>query len=443
MATDKGDTPLANMSMEELMEEISKRYSLIPKEDVPQAQPRTKLEKLLQGMTPNKTADKLFNSGVHATSTPVATAQYNMPVNQPHATPVVAPAQYNMMDFLQQQPPQPSFSQPLTYHPSLPRIPNFSGDSPMPKGEVDYLVWRYEVQCLMNLQGLTCSQVLQIIRGSLRGSARMMIVPLGEQASVEHILTKLDALYSNAASKEELMTEFFNSVQRPEENVTSFACRLETLLQTIINKGNLPYLARNDLLRHKFWTGLHSDTLKMQTRHKYDSVLDYNILLRDIRQVDQELAHRSPSHQTTTSVKHHPVAVNDVQQQIATLTSQMESLQSKMTTMEHNFDSKLNKKFEMMFEKLDERLVPQHQPTMPPYQEYPQQQHDRSQERGRGNGNRGRGYRGGQYSNRPGQQHNNTYSHQGQQQQNSNYRQNGAPNNNIGRGRGNQNPSNF
>ena len=80
---DKGDTPLANMSMEEFMEEISKRYSLIPKEDVPQAQPRTKLEKLLQGMTPNKTADKLFNSGVHATSTPVTTAQYNMPVSKP------------------------------------------------------------------------------------------------------------------------------------------------------------------------------------------------------------------------------------------------------------------------------------------------------------------------------------------------------------------------
>ena len=80
----------------------------------------------------------------------------------------------------------------------------------------------------------------------------MMIVPLGEQATIEHVQTKLDALYSNAASKEELMTEFFNSVQRPDENVTSFACRLETLLQTIINKGNLPYLARNDLLRHKF-----------------------------------------------------------------------------------------------------------------------------------------------------------------------------------------------
>ena len=316
---DKGDVPTADLTMDEILHEISKRYSLIPKEPATQTPRRTKLEHFLnlQGMTPQKS-----NATEPVTSTPLAPTRFNMDPATPayHVTQPATTA---------------SFSQPLTYHPALPRIPNFSGDSPTPKGEVDYLVWRYEVQCLFNLPGLSSSQVLQIVRGSLRGSGRMMIVPLGEQARIEDVLTKLDALYSNAASKEELMTEFFNSVQRPEENVTAFACRLETLLQTIINKGNLPYLARNDLLRHKFWTGLHSEALKMQTRHKYDTISDYNILLRDIRQVDQELAHRSQSHHTTTAVKHYPVAVtNDVQQQISSLTSQMESLQTKMEKKE-------------------------------------------------------------------------------------------------------------
>ena len=28
----------------------------------------------------------------------------------------------------------------------------------------------------------------------------------------------------------------------------------------------------------KFWTGLFSDVLKLQTRHKYDFITDYNVL---------------------------------------------------------------------------------------------------------------------------------------------------------------------
>ena len=210
---DKGDSPTADLSMDEILNEIRKRYSLIPKEQAqaPPTQPLTKLAQAMQGLTPKMATDSLF--AMHKTSTPVTTAQFNMPaptsqVHEQHADPHVTPAPYNMMDYMMHQPTQPSFNQPMTYHPSLPRIPTFSGDSPIPKGEVDYLVWRYEVQCLMNIEGLTCSQVLQIIRGSLRGSARMMIVPLGEQDSVENVLVKLDALYSNAASKKELMTEF-------------------------------------------------------------------------------------------------------------------------------------------------------------------------------------------------------------------------------------------
>ena len=412
---------LNNLSMEEFIEEMSKRYSLVPKEPAPQTTKPTRVEELLE-MSKKMTPKQQGHTGP-VTSTPAAASapMFNM---EP-ATSAYVP----------QTATQASFSQPLTYHPSLPRIPNFSGDSPMPKGEVDYLVWRYEVQCLFSLPGLTSSQVLQIIRGSLRGSARMMIVPLGEQARIEDVLTKLDALYSNAASKEELMTEFFNSVQRPDENVTAFACRLETLLQTIINKGNLPYLARNDLLRHKFWTGLHSDALKMQTRHKYDTVSDYNILLRDIRQVDQELAHRSPSHHTTTAVKHHPVAANDVQQQISSMQSQMESLQTRMGTLEANFETKLNNKFDLMMKMLDEKLTtPSPEPTMPAYippqqqqssqQQYQPQQQNRQQRGGFCN-NRGRGYRGQGYHNQ-GQQHNRPQNN----------------NNSYGRGRGNQNDLN-
>ena len=42
--------------------------------------------------------------------------------------------------------------------------------------------------------------------------------------------------------------------------------------------------SKNDLLSHTFWTSLHLDQLKSQPRHKYDTIREYDVLLREIRQ---------------------------------------------------------------------------------------------------------------------------------------------------------------
>ena len=133
------------------------------------------------------------------------------------------------------------------FQPVLPKTLCFSGDEPIPKGEVPFIVWRYEVQCLLTHPDLNTSHVLTLIRGSLHETARIMIIPLGQTASLQDILSKTDTMFSEASTKEDLMTEFFNSSQLPTEFVTEYACRIETLLQSIIDKGQLPGLARNDL----------------------------------------------------------------------------------------------------------------------------------------------------------------------------------------------------
>ncbi|XP_052814172.1 uncharacterized protein LOC128241268 [Mya arenaria] len=135
--------------------------------------------------------------------------------------------------------------------PSLPKIPSFSGDIPTPKGEVQYMVWQYEVQCLIRVGDLSEVNILTVIRASQRGRAREIIAPLGERASLSVVMDKLDAVFSNASSKEDLLQQFFNSTQQPGESITTFACRLEIHLQIIMDKGDIPYAARNDILRHK------------------------------------------------------------------------------------------------------------------------------------------------------------------------------------------------
>ena len=174
--------------------------------------------------------------------------------------------------------------------PPVPKVGQFSGDTPPQKGDVSYEEWRFEIRCLQNDSEVSASQLVQCIRRSLRGTARKMLIPLGDKASVGDILHKLDALFSDISTNGMVMQEFFNSFQKSDENVTSFGCRLESLLQTAIEHGYMGKESKDDLLRHKFWTSLRCEKLKSQTRHKYDTISSYDELLRELRQVEKEIS---------------------------------------------------------------------------------------------------------------------------------------------------------
>lgn len=330
---------------------------------------------------------------------------------------------------------------PTQFSSNPPKIPSFSGDEPINKGEVPYVIWRYEVQCMMNNPEISATNLLYTVRSSLRGSARMMVIPLGQESTLVQIMDRLDCMFSDASTKEDLMTEFFNSSQAADESVTSYACRLETLLQAIINKGQLPGVARNDILRHKFWTGLSSDMLRLQTRHKYDTLADYNQLLREIRKVEKEMLRTSTSSnlnssstgnvlQTTpfskkVSVKNNTVtADSDVQQQFSLLEKKMQSrldqFDTKLTSWENMMDQKINSKFDQILQKLDSthNQQQQHQSFSLPPQPF--------------STNRGRGHRPGRYS---GGNQASGYSQQDYNPQGSHLQPNSGPRS-FGRGRG-------
>ncbi len=172
--------------------------------------------------------------------------------------------------------------------------------------------------------------VLQAIRKSLRGTARQILIPLGESASSSGILAKLDGLFGNVSSNESIMQTFYTASQRDGESVTAYGCRLESLLQTAINNGHVSVSAKDDMLRSKFWSGLRSDALKSHTRHKYDSIKTFDVLLREIRAIDFELgmAHSKSGPGTAGKVKsiqHQPAQhpTSDEQRAIDKLSHQM------------------------------------------------------------------------------------------------------------------------
>lgn len=236
-------------------------------------------------------------------------------------------------------------SMPATQLHSI-KIPQFSGDEPAQKGDVTYEVWRFEVRCLMQDSQVIEPVLLQAIRKSLRGTARQMLIPLGESASSSQILEKLDGLFGNVSSNEAVMQRFYTTVQGDNESVTAFGCRLESILQLAIDNGHMSLHAKNDMLRSKFWTSLKNERLKNQTRHKYDSLKSFDALLREIRVVDLELtaadslAH-TPNPAKQKHAQHHTVQLDapDQSTKIDKMSEQMTQLMEKLKTMEKKIES--------------------------------------------------------------------------------------------------------
>lgn len=102
----------------------------------------------------------------------------------------------------------------LAPSPYVPKLPIFSGSEEPQKGETPYEVWNFEVKCLKNSAYLPDHLLLQAIRNSLKGTARNMLVPLGEGATVDDILQKLDGFYGNVCTSENLIQSFYSDFQK-------------------------------------------------------------------------------------------------------------------------------------------------------------------------------------------------------------------------------------
>lgn len=227
----------------------------------------------------------------------------------------------------------------VTYIPqnfNFPKLPIFSGSEVPQKGEVTYEVWSLEVKCLRHIQELPEYSLLQSIRNSLRGCARDVIIPLGENATVDQILDKLEGFYGIVSTGATLMQTFYNDFQKEDETIVSYGTRLEQTLSRAVTRGHIEIAAKDSILRSKFWTGLRSQQLKNSTRHLYDSNIDFKSLLREIRKVESEDA---------SSVK--PVQKQKAQQQSSQVDTeskedkilkQLSDLMDRMKSMERRLE---------------------------------------------------------------------------------------------------------
>lgn len=150
--------------------------------------------------------------------------------------------------------------------------------------------------------------VIQTIRRSLRGIAADVLLHLGQDVSVTSILDKMDSMFGNILQPESILETFFSAKQTETESVTAWACRLEHLLEQLRQQQQNHQTATRDtnaeeMLRRKFFSGLHSGPVQAALRHKLDSDASYKDLLVSARTVEMELQgakKKATSRQATT-----------------------------------------------------------------------------------------------------------------------------------------------
>lgn len=155
--------------------------------------------------------------------------------------------------------------------------------------ETTFEEWKIEVEVVMK-SGLFHGDILrQAIRNSLTGQTRKILLTLNPAASTKEIVQKLENIYGNIRSGESMLSEFYMSKQRKEEGVSDWGVRLEGIVQTAIDKGQISENQRDRMLKTRFWRHLYDEDLKNATRMYFETVGSFAELRRLVRREEYEI----------------------------------------------------------------------------------------------------------------------------------------------------------
>ena len=257
-----------------------------------------------------------------------------------------------MLDYLNTKgkiPKVPDLAQnkpPVTQVTVSSRVPNicpFSGN-PTAKSE-SFELWKYEVECLVDSSQYNVQVIEESVRRSLKGEAARVVKRLGVGTRINVIIAKLNTLFGNVALSEDVLAQFYNAQQRPDEDVSLWSCRLEDLLDQATVLKRIPPNEKVERLRTKLYSGLR-DSLKSRTHHLFLSLTDYDELRIHLRRVEYDMKRQpeveDPDISDKTAVIQSHVKTNiDNSSQRKVHTNELQDTVSKLTQENANLKREL------------------------------------------------------------------------------------------------------
>lgn len=151
------------------------------------------------------------------------------------------------------------------------------------------------------------------------------------------------------------MQSFYNDSQKEGESIVMYTSRFEDTLSKAITLGHIETVARDGMLRSKFWTGLFSQQLKQSSRHLFDSIKNFESLLREIRKIQEEITAQRTTGATKSSKQafqhaeraEASTSSTDLQKELQTITRTMERLEQKIDKNSKSFQQLNSRVFQL------------------------------------------------------------------------------------------------
>lgn len=139
-----------------------------------------------------------------------------------------------------------------------------------------------------------------------------------------------------------MLTDFYAARQGDSEDVASWGCRLEDLLDRAQKQGLVTLETSDEMLRTKFWSGL-TRKLKDVSRYKFDSIKSFDELRVELRNIEHEFKidsdatsdksfTRTPAKMATASAK-----PTESKSEVADLQKVVSQLAATVNQMRDNF----------------------------------------------------------------------------------------------------------
>ena len=177
-----------------------------------------------------------------------------------------------------------------------PKLPLFSGDS---KVETTFDVWKYQYHCLLKNESLSSRMLFKIVQQSLRGKAATVAMSVGPDGDISEVISKLEDMFGSVVREQSLLSGFYSARQREDEDVTSWACRLEEILNRASTHGSLSAPSRDEMLHNQLWSGLRAD-LRDKSTYIFDQGGSFGNLLRALRRMEADMMERQPARKTVS-----------------------------------------------------------------------------------------------------------------------------------------------
>jgi hypothetical protein len=160
------------------------------------------------------------------------------------------------------------------------------------------------------------------------------------------ILDKLEGVFGNVYSSEALLQMFYMEKQQSNQTVADYGMKLESILQSAIEKGHISSSSIDEMLRSKFWFGLKDPLLQNAYQHIFDTVKDFDTLRREIRAIELNLSNSSANNAINTpTVQQNSISVEsqkltEVLKKLVAFNKRIDSMETELRELKVKDDSK-------------------------------------------------------------------------------------------------------